>query len=400
MIRMDFFRLTLLFLSVLTILAAAIIAPSIPEIAEVFNHIPRSDLLSKLVVSVPTLFIAITAPMAGRYIDKKGRLKLLYVGLALYAISGSSGFYLNNIYHILIGRILLGVSIGMIMTIAVTLIGDYFEGDERKAFIGLQTAFIGFSGIAFLILGGVLADINWRLPFLIYIVSIFFIPLVVGFLNEPPGTLSATASVGARSNKLIRIIFGNAIVLMILFYIIPTQLPFFLQEVGITGNILSGIALAVNALGMVTSSLFYSRLKGLLHFPYIYTIAFILMATGYFITGMTNSFLMILIAMFIAGLAIGLLIANTNLWVMELSRHELRGRNIGMLTTCLFLGQFLSPIVVEPIVRWFDLSFLFSFTAALMVIMSVGFLWSGKSLIKMSASLGYNSVPGKSPKKL
>ena len=386
MVRMGLLKLTLLLLSILTVMAAAIIAPSLPELAEVFTYTLSADLLSKLVLSIPALFIAITAPVAGRYIDKHGRLKLLYIGLILYAVSGSSGFYLNNIYHIIIGRALLGISIGIIMTITITLIGDYFEGDQRKNFIGFQTAFIGFSGIAFLAVGGVLADISWRLPFLIYVLSIFLIPLVIRFLNEPPRTTPTTLNIPAESSRLIKIIFVNAIALMILFYILPTQLPFFLHQIGIKDSILSGTALAVNALGMVVSSLFYSRLKGLMHFPYIYAIAFVLMAIGYFITGMTHSFFTILTAMFIAGLGFGWLIANTNLWVIELTRPQLRGRNMGVLTTCLFLGQFLSPIVFEPFIRWFDLSFLFSFAASIMVIISLGFLGLGKSLIKMDNS--------------
>jgi len=240
--------------------------------------------------------------------------------------------------------------------------------------------------MASLAVGGVLADISWRLPFLIYVLSIFLIPLVIRFLNEPPRTPRTTLNIPSGSNRLIKIIFVNAIVLMTLFYILPTQLPFFLHQVGIKEGILSGTALAINALGMIISSLFFSRLKGLVHFTYVYAIAFLLMAIGYFITGMTYSFFIILTAMFIAGLGFGWLIANTNLWVIELTRPELRGRNMGVLTTCLFLGQFLSPIVFEPFVRWFDLSYLFSFAAVIMVIISLGFLGLGKSLIKMDNS--------------
>ena len=388
MIRINLFKLTLLLLSVLTILAAAIIAPSIPAIAQFFKETPRADLLSKLVVSLPTLFIAFTAPLVGMYIDKHGRLKLLFAGLVLYVFSGTSGFYLNNIYHLLIGRMLCGGAIGIIMTITVTLVGDYFKGKERKDFIGFQTAFIGFAGITFLMVGGALADINWRLPFLIYGAPILFIPLIIRFLNEPPSRPTVSKKVSGESSFLIRIIFFNAVVLMILFYIIPTQLPFLLYEIGFDKNALSGTVLAVNALGMVISALFYSRLQRHVHFPYVYTIAFSLMSAGYLITGITHSFFLILAAMFVSGWGIGLLIANTNLWVMELSHRELRGRNIGMLTTCLFLGQFLSPIVFEPLVIRFGVAFLFTFAGVAMIFISLGFLSLGQSLIKMGAPTG------------
>ncbi len=369
-------------------MAAAIIAPSIPTIAAFFRQTPNADLLSKLVVSLPTLFVAISAGIVGRYIDRHGRLKLLYIGLVLYTLSGISGFYLNNIYYILMGRALLGIAIGITMTITFTLIGDYFKGDDRKDFIGFQTAFIGFSGGVFLILGGVLAGISWRLPFLIYFVALALIPLVARSLNEPQSGSPVNKHVTGESNLLIRLIFINAFILMILFYVVPTQLPFLLYEIGIDKNTLLGAALAINALGMVISSLFYPRLKGRVHFPYIYAIAFLLMAIGYFFTGITHSLFIIFLAMFIAGLGIGLLMANTNLWIMELSPHELRGRNIGTLTTCLFLGQFLSPIIFEPLVIRYDVSFLFILTADLMVFISAGFLILGQSLIKMGTSTG------------
>ncbi len=388
MVRINLFRLTLLLLSMLTIMAAAIIAPAIPAIAQFFQRTPGAGLLSKLVVSLPTLFIAITAPWVGRYIDRHGRLKLLYVGLVLYALCGTSGLFLNSLYYILIGRMLLGVAIGITMTITFTLIGDYFKGDERKDFIGFQTAFIGLAGITFLMIGGVLADISWRLPFLIYITSVLLTPLIIRFLNEPPKTPSAFKSTPAASSLLMRIIYINAVVLMILVYVVPTQLPFLLYEIGFDKNILSGAALALNALGMVISSLFYSRLQRYTHFPYVNTIAFFLMAAGYFITGMTYSYFIILAAMFTAGLGIGLLIANTNVWVMEQSHQRSRGRNIGILTTCLFLGQFFSPLVFEPVAMRFGVSFIFTLAATCMVLISTIFLCLGQSLIKMGASTG------------
>jgi len=44
---MGLLKLTLLFLSILTVMAAAIIAPSLPELAKVFTFTLNADLLSK-----------------------------------------------------------------------------------------------------------------------------------------------------------------------------------------------------------------------------------------------------------------------------------------------------------------------------------------------------------------
>ena len=78
---------------------------------------------------------------------------------------------------ILISSAVLGIAVGMSMTIVITLIADYFEGMERQKFVGLQIAFMSLGGIIFIGLGGVLADIGWRYPFLIYLFSLLVLPL-------------------------------------------------------------------------------------------------------------------------------------------------------------------------------------------------------------------------------
>jgi len=368
-----FLKLTLLLVSVMTVMSAATVAPSLPLLAEVFKSTPNSALLSKLMLSVPALLIALTAPFAGRFIDRYGRIKLLYFGLILYALSGTSGYFLNDIYHILIGRVLLGMSIGMTMTITITLIGDYFEGDERKRLIGFQGAFTALGGVVFITVGGYLADINWRAPFLIYGLSLLVIPLVLLFLYEPAKPITKTKAVSTQSNGLINMVYATAILFMILFFIIPTQLPFHLKALGIEKHSLAGIALATNAGGGVIGSLFYSRVKRKFDFASVFSIGFLLMALGYLVAGYTDSFVMLLTSLLVAGLGFGLILPNLSLWVIQLTRPEVLGRNIGILTTCIFLGQFLSPIVVEPLTSFMDLSSVICTAGGCLLLLSLAY---------------------------
>lgn len=357
----------------MTVMSAATVAPSLPLLAEVFKSTPNSALLSKLMLSVPALLIALTAPFAGRFIDRYGRIKLLYFGLILYALSGTSGYFLNDIYHILIGRVLLGMSIGMTMTITITLIGDYFEGDERKRLIGFQGAFTALGGVVFITVGGYLADINWRAPFLIYGLSLLVIPLVLLFLYEPAKPITKTKAVSTQSNGLINMVYATAILFMILFFIIPTQLPFHLKALGIEKHSLAGIALATNAGGGVIGSLFYSRVKRKFDFASVFSIGFLLMALGYLVAGYTDSFVMLLTSLLVAGLGFGLILPNLSLWVIQLTRPEVLGRNIGILTTCIFLGQFLSPIVVEPLTSFMDLSSVICTAGGCLLLLSLAY---------------------------
>ena len=140
-------KVTLLLVSSLTIMSMITISASLPDMTKTFSSLPNAENLVKLTLSFPALFIALTAIIAGKFIDKFGRLQLLNTALILYAIGGSSGYWLDNIYLILAGRALLGICVGITMTVATTLIADYYLGKSRQKFAGLQIAVMSLGGI-------------------------------------------------------------------------------------------------------------------------------------------------------------------------------------------------------------------------------------------------------------
>jgi MFS family permease len=71
-------------------------------------------------------------------IDRFRRKGLLGLSVFLYGLAGSSGFLLDQVGLILLGRMLLGFSVAGIMTTATTLIVDYYMGAARAKFLGLQ----------------------------------------------------------------------------------------------------------------------------------------------------------------------------------------------------------------------------------------------------------------------
>ena len=356
-------------------MSAATIAPSLPQMAVVFQKIQNVEFLTKLVLTIPTLFIALVAPLVGRFIDRYGRIRLLLIGLLLYAFAGTSGYYLDNLYYILISRAILGVAVGIVMTISVTLAGDYFEGSERQKFIGLQVAFVSLGGVLFIVTSGVLADLSWQAPFLIYGFSLIVIPMAVLYLSEPKVKSSPKTKMLLGNEKSINLIYGTTLLIWILFFIIPVQLPFFLKSIQVEKNALIGFAIATNTLFAAISSAFYSRIKKRWSYPTILVIGFILMSVGYLIIFLAGNLIIVEIGLICSGLGIGMVIPSTTLWLMDLTAQEDRGHAMGKLNTFRFIGQFLSPIFILLITVFFNISFTFLIGSMLLILLSIVFIF-------------------------
>ncbi|MFN2457254.1 MAG: MFS transporter [Chitinophagaceae bacterium] len=368
-------KLTLLLVSSLTIMSVITISPALPQMAKAFSNIENAEFLVKLVLTLPALMIALFSPIAGRLIDRHGRLRILWLSLVLYALSGGAGYFLDNLYHILITRAVLGISVGMSMTIVITLIADYFEGMERQKFVGLQIAFMSLGGILFIGLGGILADFGWRYPFLIYLFSLLVLPLSIMFLHEPAiAEKRNQANPIVRAPRIIWMLFLNTMLMWIIFFLIPVQIPFHLKAIGVEKNSLIGAAIAMATAFSAVSSFSYSRIKGRLSFLSVFSIGYLLMSAGFVCISISNTYVLVVIGMMLSGLGIGMMIPNTNMWVMKIAPPEIRGKEIGKLTTFWFFGQFISPIIFFPILNVLSLYYAFMLASIFLFLMSIGFL--------------------------
>jgi MFS family permease len=367
-------KLTLLLVSSLTIMSIITISPALPNMKVHFSDVPNIDFWVRIVMTVPALIIAIIAPFAGRLIDRYGRLKLLWGALVLYGLSGLSGLLIDDIYLLLFSRVLLGVAVGTSMTIVITLVADYFEGMERQKFLGLQVAFMSVGGILFIGLGGFLADFSWRYPFVLYGLAMIVLPMSILFLKEPEKVIKVSNNQTAdKAPKFLLLLYINTMIMWIIFFFIPVQVPFYLNEIGIEKASLIGAAIALSTAFSAISAISFSRIKNRISFVMVYTIGYLLMGLGFYILSLSNSYIMVVIAMIICGLGMGIMIPNTNLWVMKLVPLSIRGREIGKLTTFWFMGQFISPFILLLLLGQMSSQSVFKMAAIILVLLAIGF---------------------------
>ena len=354
-------KITLLSVSTLTVMAGATISPSLPAMQDYFSGVDNAEFWVRLVLTIPALAIVVGSPIAGQVVDSIGRKPLLIGSAILYGIGGTSGFFLDSLMAILCGRALLGLAVAGIMVSATTLIADYYQGKSRANFMGLQAAFMGFGGVIFLSAGGYLADISWRFPFLIYLFAWILLPFIIFAVYEPKFADDVNNSNGDMSLarfplKLLLLIYSSVLMMQIVFYLIPVQLPFYLKNLTGANAAQSGLAIALSTLFSAFASMSYGKIKQKFNYIAILALSFTLVGIGYIILGRATIYSIILIGLAVTGLGLGLLIPNLNVWLSAEIPNSLRGRALGGLTTSMFLGQFLSPILSQPLTNSFGLA--------------------------------------------
>lgn len=354
---MNLLKATLLLISSLTVMAGATVAPALPMMNDFFQDYPNAELLTRLVITMPALFIALFAPVAGWLLDNYPKKKLLLLTITLYALAGASGLILTNLYHILISRAVLGIAVSIVMTGATALVGDYMEGQERVEFLGLQGAFMAFGGTIFVSIAGFLAGWSWRYPFGVYLAAFLILALAAKVLYEPQKhshEMAATNDAAANDQDirpLQYLIYTTIFLGMVLFYIIPVQSPFLLEQLGAPRGIMTSLGLIIGTFFAAVASFFYNRIKRWLHFQHIYAILFSMFGLGFLLISFSHAVAPVVAFTAFACAGIGLLMPNTSLYLLSLSGPHNRGRIMGGMTGAVFLGQFCSPIVLQPIVQ-------------------------------------------------
>lgn len=379
MTRDDRRRAGLLLVATLTVMSTGFISPSMPQMAEHFRDAPHAELLTKLILTMPALVIALFAPIAGLIVDRFGRRRFLHFAMLLYGATGAAGYWLSDLNHILVSRALLGLAIGGTMTIITTLAGDYFQGEARSRFTGSQSIVMSMGAVVAVGLGGILADVDWRLPFLIYGSAWLFLIPVAAWLDEPGraahaagATAGATVAAAAPLGPL-ALVYATTFFAVAMFYMTAVQVPFLVRSIGIESNTLSGLAIALSSVSSAISSSRYYRLKRRFGYVRIYAFSFGAMAVGYGMVALTPSYPVILAGLFVAGLGVGLFFPNGTLWAVTLAPPAIRGRVSGGLTASVFLGQFFSPILMQPAVAFAGIAGAFGIAAGLLALVSVAF---------------------------
>jgi MFS family permease len=346
--------LTLLLLAMTTVMSNVAIVTALPHLKEYFTHTENIEFYSRLMLTLPSLVIALLAPILGHFIFKFGKKRSALIALFFFSLFGTAGLYLNSIESLLISRALFGLCVATLMIVSTSLVGDYFKEKERHKFMGYQSAFMAIGGVFFVTGGGILSDINWRLPFGIYFIGLVLIPLLAVNLKEIK-IKHEEEDESLNISKNILVVYFLAFIYMLLFFILPTQIPFLIIEKFKSSGAFAGVIIATaffcNALGAIA----FSKLKNRFSYLAIYLTGLLLIALGFSLVGIIDNIYFFFITSPILGFAGGVMMTNVTAWMLSKTNIKKRVKSSGYFTSALFLGQFLSPIIFHPLIDIFEI---------------------------------------------
>ncbi|MBU3031061.1 MFS transporter [Paracoccus marinaquae] len=352
----------LMLAAMLTIMSNATITPSLPGLQQIFADNPQAPMLTRLLITAPSLLVAIIAPFAGGLTDRLGRRKPLLIGMIVYAVAGTAGLYLDSLEAILASRLALGLGVAAVMTSQAALVGDYFHGPARGRLLGYQMAAVNLGGLVFVSLAGVLAATDARLPFAIYGLSALLLPPLAAVLPEPArfageGGAAAQADGAEPGWQLTVAIMSVAAGLtFVIFYAVPTQLPYLLQAEGLTDPRDVGFVMAAMMLAAAVMSIVSGWLRQWLGRIGTPVSGYLTMGAGFAGLALGHSLALSMVSTALIGAGLGLCMPTFITTALNVTPGHHRGLVSGLVTAAIFLGQFLSPLASQPLVAYLGYS--------------------------------------------
>ena len=338
--------LAIMLASSLTVMVGNAITPVLPELGEVYGLGNYASWL----VTAPALGVTATALLFGKLIDKKGPYYTAFFGLLFYGVLGVAGAFMPNAAAIFVDRFFLGAATAAIMSASVALITVFFDGEKQLRMIALQGMSMELGGVIFLSISGVLAGFSWRYPFFIYglglaafLMLVLFVPKCQKAVENTEDDDSSFQKQGTPVSLVLLIAFFG----MLMFFTAMVSLPIYLQnDLGYSPSF-TGYYLAALDLVAVLSAGAMPRIVAKLNEKGCLLTAFFCYGAAFFIYFLSGHTAVLWTAVLLAGAGFGLSTPLFNSLVVRKSAPEKKGTNISLCTMAMFLGQFLSALLVS-----------------------------------------------------
>jgi len=224
------------------------VAPAFPQVIDVFGI---SQVQVGWVVTAYSLPGILSAPLAGVMADRLGRKRVLVPTMFVFPVAGGACALARSFPVLLALRAFQGAAAAPLVGLAVTIIGDRYEGTARAAAIGYNASALNVGTATYPALGGALAAIAWFWPFALPLLALPVAAAVMWKLEPPPVDRAQTlwdyldvAGDRLADRRVLGLLGINLGVFILIFGAFLTYVPELLDERFGSTPVVAGIVLA------------------------------------------------------------------------------------------------------------------------------------------------------------
>lgn len=158
------------------------VSPVLGQIQSYYLDVDVS--LVQMLITAPAMLSMIVAIASGWIVTKISKKKLLIFSGLVAGVTGFLPFLSDSFQLLFFSRIIYGISLGLATALNTAVVAEFFEGDERVAVMGIQSASIGAGMVVISTVGGYLGMNGFKNTYFINVIGFIAMLLIAICLPE------------------------------------------------------------------------------------------------------------------------------------------------------------------------------------------------------------------------
>ncbi len=336
------------------ILANTMLTPNIPDI---LRDLGQPESRAGLLVAAGPLPGIVVAPIIGIVADRFGRRKALLPCLWLFGFMGIASALAPTFETLLIARLLQGAGSAGLINLAVVLIGDNWEGNERSTLVGRNSAVLTLGLVLAPSVSGLIAEVtNWRWSLALTTVGLLVAATGIRVLpvHRPGATVTVRqqlrdTAIELRSPVVLTVIGGVFLLFVVIFGVFLTTFPLHLESEFGLGPGARGLVLSSPSIGATLVAFNLGRIRKAFPVRGILVASSTLIAVAAAGIGLAPTVLVIILAALLYGLGDGAIIPTLQDVATSVATPERRGVVMAAWVSSARLGQTVGALAAAPL---------------------------------------------------
>jgi MFS family permease len=344
--------------------------PVLVEIARHFGGGATGQSVAQLASSVPFFGVMVGGLIAGSIILRYGVKLPLLAALTIFGVSGSAGYFIDQAWLLICSRALLGFAVGVMMTCGSSDVALRYDDVGKARFSGWLLAWGCFTGIFFVLIAGYVATaFSWRAPFILH--------LVVALAFLLPTLAMGKASVCKKPQPLLadleRLkpawpVYVTAVTLFSIQTMFFFQSSFLLTEAGFGSPALIGWIFAMTGVSATIAAFAFGQFSAKISPVRSVKFGLAMFGCGIALTACSHSLPAFVVSLCVYSGGSALTQASLFARIMQVCPANLAPRALGFVTTSLYFGGSIGPVIVAPLLWYLDLRVLFLLLASIVAL--------------------------------